>query len=103
MGMSAEEYWHGTPELTKAYAEAYKIRKEERNWELWLQGLYFKHALDIALSNAFDKNSKAKYMDKPLDLHLSEPTEEEQEAEEQKKAEDLARRLTAWEKRFNGH
>lgn len=101
MGMSADEYWHGEPELTQAYAEAYKLRKEERNWELWLQGLYIYHALCVALSNAFDKNSKAKYMDKPLDIFP--PTEEEIEDKQQKEAEILAKRLTAWEKAFNGN
>ena len=49
MGMSADEYWHGSPELMQAYRLAYKIRKQERNWELWLQGLYFCHALDDLL------------------------------------------------------
>lgn len=99
--MSADEYWHGEPELTQAYAEAYRLRKKERNWELWLQGLYIYHAVRVALSNAFDKNSKAEYMDKPLDIFP--PTEEEIEDKQQKEAEILAKRLTAWEKAFNGN
>lgn len=99
MGMSAEEYWHGDPELTQAYALAYKIRKEERNWELWLQGLYIYHAVCVALSNTLDKNSKAKYMDTPLDIFP--PTEKEIEDRQQKEAEELAMRLTAFERAFN--
>lgn len=98
--MSAEEYWHGEPELTQAYALAYKIRKEERNWELWLQGLYNYHAVRVALSNAFDKHSRAKYMDQPLDIFP--PTEEETAERLEKEAEELERRLTAFERAFNG-
>lgn len=99
MGMSADEYWHGDPELTQAYALAYKIRKEERNWELWLQGLYIYHALCVALSNAFDKNSRAKYMESPLEIFA--PTEEEIDERQEKEAEELAKRLTAFERKFN--
>lgn len=96
--MTPDEYWHGSPELTKAYREAYKIRKEERNWELWMQGLYFYHALNVALSNAFDKNSKAEYMSEPIKIFP--PTEEEIQEQQEKEAEELARRLNAFAASF---
>lgn len=99
MGMSADEYWHGEPELTQAYALAYKIRKEERNYELWLQGLYIYKAVCVALSNAFEKNSKERYLEKPLDIFP--PTKEQEEERLQKEADELARRLTAFERAFN--
>ena len=98
--MSAEEYWHGSPELMQAYRKAYKIRKEEKNWELWLQGLYFCHALNVALSNAFDKHSKAEYMSEPLKLFP--PTQEELEEQSRQEAIELKRRLDAFAERFNG-
>jgi len=100
--MPPNEYWHGSPELTQAYREAFKVRKEERNWELWLQGLYFCHAVSVALSNAFEKNSKAEYMSEPLNIFPpTEPTEEEIEEQQRQEAEELFRRLSAFEKRFN--
>ena len=98
--MSADEYWHGSPELTRAYREAYKIRKEERNWELWLQGLYFCHAVNVALSNSFDKNSKAEYMREPFKIFPL--TEEELEEKSRQEAIELKRRLDAFAERFNG-
>ena len=98
--MSAEEYWHGDPELMQAYRKAYRIRKEERNWELWLQGLYFCHALNVALSNAFDDKAKAEYMSEPLKIFP--PTEEELEEKSRKEAIELKRRLDAFAERFNG-
>ena len=98
--MSADEYWHGEPELMQAYRKAYKIRKEEKNWELWLQGLYFCHALNVALSDAFDKNARAEYMSKPLDIFP--PTKEELEEKSRQEAIALKRRLDAFAERFNG-
>lgn len=98
MGMSADEYWHGSPELMQAYRLAYKIRKQERNWELWLQGLYFCHALDVALSNGFG-GSKARYMDKPLEIFP--PTEEELEERRRKELVALKRKLDSFAERFN--
>ena len=98
--MTPDEYWHGSPELTQAYRAAYRVRKEERNWEMWLQGLYFKHALDVALSHILDKNSKAEYMKEPIKIFP--PTEKEIQEQQEKEAEELARRLTAFAERFNG-
>lgn len=86
----------------QAYRKAYKIRKEERNWELWLQGLYFCHALNVALSNAFDKNARAEYMSEPLVLFPEEPTEEELEEKSREEAIKLKRRLDAFAEKFNG-
>ena len=98
--MTAEEYWHGSPELMQAYRKAYKLRKEEKNWELWLQGLYFMHALNVALSKFNDKNSKAEYMSEPLKIYP--PTEEEIEEQSRKEAIELKRRLDAFAENFNG-
>lgn len=84
----------------QAYRKAYKIRKEEKNWELWLQGLYFKHALNVALSNAFDKNANLEYMSEPLKIFP--PTKEELEERSRREAVELKRRLDAFAERFNG-
>ena len=96
--MTADEYWHGSPELMQAYRKAYKIRKEEKNWELWLQGLYFKHALNVALSNF--AGNKDEYMSEPIKLFP--PTKEELEEKSRQEAIALKRRLDAFAERFNG-
>ena len=100
MGMSPEDYWHGSPELTEAYRQAHKIRLEEKNYEFWLQGLYFKHALDVALSHMTDKHSKAEYMSEPIKIFP--PTQEEIEEQQKKEAAELERRLNAFMVAFNG-
>lgn len=96
-GMTYEEYWHGEPELTQAYILADKIRREQRNYEFWLQGLYIYHALCVALSNTLG-GSKEQYMDKPLDIFP--PTEEEIERRQEEEAKELERRLNQFAAMF---
>ena len=43
--MTPEQYWDGDPELVKFYREAYEIKMERRNQELWLQGMYIYEAI----------------------------------------------------------
>lgn len=87
MGMSYQEYWYGDVRSTFDYAEAYRLKKEQENERLWLQGMYFYEALKCSLA-AFGKNLAGKsadncpkYRDKPYDLHKREKTEAEIEAE----------------------
>ena len=96
--MPPEEYWHGTASATKAYAEAYRIRQKERNFELWLQGLYFYQALSATLSHILG-DEPFEYYSEPLDL---DKTEEEYEAERlQAEAEQLEATLNAFAERVN--
>lgn len=48
MGMTADEYWRGAPELARHYRQAELIRLEQQNQLLWLQGLYIYDALCAA-------------------------------------------------------
>lgn len=66
--MTAEEFWRGDPKLAESYHEAYKLERERRNQELWLQGLYFLKALGCALNGS----AESPYPDEPVPL-----TEEE--------------------------
>jgi hypothetical protein len=43
--MTPEQYWDGDPTLVKYYRKAAEIKKESRNEELWLQGMYIYEAL----------------------------------------------------------
>lgn len=97
-GMSYNEYWHGKPILAKYYWEKHKIDIEQRNQELWLQGLYIYDALAVVMANSFSKNSKQKYLDKPIDLFPK--TEEQKEDEKQKIRQALYEKLNAWKAAF---
>ena len=62
-GMSIKDFWESDPELFWAYRFSYinklKRESEEKNYNAWLQGLYFYDGVSIALANSFgDKNYK---------------------------------------------
>ena len=97
--MSPEEYWNGSAELTKAYEKAYKLKTEERNYELWLQGLYFYYALSTTLHNILSDDSPLDYLSEPLPIFK---TEEEYEKERlEKEAAELEATLNAFAERVN--
>ncbi len=98
--MTPDEYWHGGPEVTIAYREAEKLRKEEKNWEMWLQGYYIYNAICVALANFRGKNDQ--YLEKPIELFPHEETADEREERLEKEARQLERTLNAFSERFNG-
>lgn len=97
-GMTYDEYWHGEPIRARYYQQKHKIDIEQRNQELWLQGLYIYDAIAVALSNSFSKNSRQKYMDKPFELFPK--TEEQKEDEAKKIRQALYEKLNAWKNAF---
>ena len=50
MGMSAEEYWHGDPELAVGYRQAWKMRMQSAYLAEWRQGRYVLEALGAVLA-----------------------------------------------------
>ena len=72
--MSYEEFWHGKPILAVFYRKKHLLDIEQRNQELWMQGLYFLDAISVALNNSFSKH-KAKYIAEPI--RITPKTEEE--------------------------
>ncbi len=65
------------PAKLKPYIEADRLRLESKNYELWLQGVYFYDALSIALSNAFAQKGKKplEYPSKPRKITRDTPEE----------------------------
>ncbi len=76
--MSAEEFWQGDPRLAESYREAYKIQRDRKNQQLWLQGLYFLKALGCAVHGS----EKSPYPDEPVPL-----TDGERKARERREQE----------------
>lgn len=90
LGMSYEEYWHGDVWAIVHYRKAAEIREQQKNREMWLQGLYGYEALcDVSpILHAFAKQGTKPipYRDKPFELKGEEPeveTEEEKEKREE--------------------
>lgn len=65
--MSAEEYWHGDPSLIFNYEQSYINRRKLKEQQLWLQGAYFRSALQsVVVAVGFaDKSTAAKLPDYP--------------------------------------
>lgn len=74
------------PAKMKPYIEADRLRLESRNYELWLQGVYFYDAFSIALSNAFASKGKKpmEYPSKPRKITRETPDEKEERAERER-------------------
>ena len=83
--MSGSEYWDGEPKLAIAYKKAHEINLKRKNEELWMQGLYIKHALLSTVGNMFkDKNQEAfEYPEEPFPItqHDAELRREREEKE----------------------
>ena len=98
IGMTANEFWNEDVDLAKAYREAYKIKRREDNFDLWLQGRYIYEALCCAspLFRSFGKGKiKAhEYAKRPYDLFEEDRkiTEEEEEKAKQERIKEYMRR-----------
>lgn len=79
MGMTYDEYWHGKPIMAKYVREAYEIKRKEKSYEKWLEGMYEFVAVQTALANAFrGKGGKVQeFPEKPIDIPEKEKTPEE--------------------------
>lgn len=92
IGMSYEQYWNEDCWIASYYLKAHKIKQEQQNEILWLQGVYIYEALcDVSpVLHAFSKRGTKPrpYCDKPYDLFKKKEkevfTEEENEKEQQR-------------------
>ena len=109
IGMTAEQYWDGDCTLTRYYRKADEIRKERRNEELWLQGMYIYEALcDVSpVLHAFAKKGTKPiaYSDKPY--AISEKQHERVEEEKERKRIEKGKKfmealMQSTNKRFEG-
>lgn len=67
IGMTYDQYWYGDPLMVWAFYKADKLRRERADEEAWLTGLYFLHALDAVVGNAFREKGQtpAEYPKEP--------------------------------------
>lgn len=100
IGMSYNEFWYDDCWLAQYYLKAHKIKKEQENEKLWLQGVYIYEALCCVapVLHAFSKKGTKplNYSRKPYPLY--EQTEEEKEQEAQKDREKAKQFFENWVK-----
>ena len=102
--MTYDQFWKGDPALVIDYRRADQLRKERRNEEMWLQGLYIYEAIaDCSpLLHAFAKGGvKAKpYLEEPFPLTKKE-AEERKVREAKRKREQMIAQMEAWTEKIN--
>ena len=108
IGMTPEQYWDGDAMLTKYYRKADELRRQRKNQELWLQGMYIYEALcDVSpIYQAFaKKGTKPRpYVDHPYSITERERIDEKklQEEKEREKAKRyMEAKMESLNKRFN--
>lgn len=101
--MTPEQYWEGDPYLVRAYYKAHKLRIEQRNQELWLQGLYIYDAVAAVVGSALSKRNY-KYREKPIEMFPDETKKNEEvvQKERDKAVEAFKAMRKAWENKQNG-
>ena len=55
--MSYDEFYLQDVELTKFYRQAYEMKEDQKNSQLWLQGMYVYDAISTSLYNVFCRKS----------------------------------------------
>ena len=88
-GMTYEQYWFGDPWMTRAYAQAFLLKRKIENENAWILGSYMANAFGAVIGTAFGKK-RVNYLEKPFDLFPK--TESEKQAEIREKR----RKLVSW-------
>ena len=88
-GMTYEQYWDGDPWMTRAYAQAYLLKRKIENENMWILGAYVANAFGTVIGNAFGKK-KLKYLEKPLDIFPKTDAEKQAEVRAER------RKLISW-------
>lgn len=78
--MSRDEYWNQDVYIVEEYLGAYKLQREEINWQAWISGIYTFDAVSAVIGNIhFDKGSHpvVKPMEQPMQIFPDTPEEAE--------------------------
>lgn len=93
IGCSYHEFFECPAWVAASYRIAYDEKFEQRNYQMWLQGLYFQDAVSSALAMAlWNKKGKkpAGYMEHPIPI-----TEHEREVDQQRRIEETLKWVRA--------
>lgn len=102
-GMTEGAFWNGDPALAIAYRKKHQYEMEQRNHELWLQGLYIYEAMLCAspVFHDFAKNPKPlPYREKPFAI-TQKAIEQNNETTREQSKELQKEHLVAWMQKVN--
>jgi hypothetical protein len=85
LGVSLDEYWHGDPTNLHYYVEAQEFKNEQKNQEMWTQGLYNYQAFQSVIGEfGWGLGGKKGAKPEPYRSYPLAVTEREKEAEKQR-------------------
>ena len=103
IGMTYDQYWNDDCQLVKFYRKAHKLKNEQKNQELWLQGMYIYEALcNVSpVLHAFAKRGTRPlpYPEKPYSL-TKEGNKREKEIQEKVNRQKAKAVFEAWASRL---
>lgn len=102
MGIGAAEFWQLNVRTLRPYLLAENIKREERNYFLWLQGAYIYDAVGVVVANAMSKKGAQRkdYLKEPV--RITPLTEEEKQIRAEKERRKIFAMFDAMEESFNG-
>lgn len=89
IGMTVDQFYHQDVSLAIIYRQAYKIKNEQKNTQLWLQGMYIYDAISTSIYNAFCRKSgqqAASYTSKPYSINKEQQKEDYERTVERERA-----------------
>ena len=100
IGMTWDEYWNDDCIKAKYYRKADKLKRKQRNQELWLQGMYIYEAIgDMSPVLRFTMDKKPKkplpYVNEPYPIDQQE-LEEKRMRKEKERVERMKAKVSAW-------
>ena len=83
--MTYEQYWFGDPLMVRAFFKAEQLRQERIDSEAWLNGAYFKIAIESSIGNAFRSKgtSPIEYPEQPWSIEKKEREKPRPKTDEQ--------------------
>jgi hypothetical protein len=101
IGVPESRFWNLTYRAYKPYIKAHELRNEQRNQEMWLQGLYNARAVAVGMGSK-DKRTKKEieYFKEPIQLREKPKTDAEKQLDAEKARQKIIADLTGWEKNW---
>lgn len=70
IGVTYDDFWHGDPAIVRYAIDAERVRQRNQtiadDTMAWNTGRYVLYAVGVVMSQAFSKNSTAKYPSEPM-------------------------------------
>lgn len=91
IGMPLSEYWDGDCSLTRYYRKAYELKRDNDDYNAWLNGAYVYEALSVSLYNMFGRGKGKQAIEYAKEPYRVKLNRENKKAEAEAQAESWMR------------